>query len=204
MRRQEGFTLIEMLATLALAAILVALGATSLRNYWLTQSYFGARDQIRAQIRQLQAQVTSESHPLVYGIRFPSAASGSDTIGLIRYNPNGGGVGTATCTQYATATVSTGLFNGGAVVRFPDTTYETAPTTGYGFTVPNETTTCRGSLIGPGGGGVTSPPAAATDQYLWLYARGSATAGRVQIYSPGLARSLSLSVSSLTGRVSTS
>lgn len=83
-RTEEGFTLIEMMMVLSIAAILVTLGAMALRSYWLTHSLYGARDEAITQLRAQQEKVVSESHPLVFGARF---RPGSTDWALIEYDP---------------------------------------------------------------------------------------------------------------------
>lgn len=195
MKREEGFTLIEMMAVMVIAGIILTLGATALRTYWLTQSWTGAADEVVSQLRQQQARVTSESNPLVYGIRFPVA--GSSTLGLVRYNPGP----PVTCEQYATATTNSGFGVGGAQVVFPDTSYP-APPSGYGFQGSAETNFCAASITLAGGGAVTSPPLSTSDEYAWFYARGTATPGRLTIRHTALpGKSISVTVEQLTGRV---
>lgn len=87
MRREEGFTLIEILVTVSLVAILMTLAAGSLRTYWLVRSLEGGGDQVVSQLRQLQEESRSESHPLVYGAWFDA---GTSNWKLVRYDPFAG------------------------------------------------------------------------------------------------------------------
>jgi prepilin-type N-terminal cleavage/methylation domain-containing protein len=75
-RNDRGFTLIELLVALSLAAILLTISATALHSFWLVQSLDGAADAVTTQLRQVQGQVTSESHPLAYAVSFSPDASG--------------------------------------------------------------------------------------------------------------------------------
>lgn len=102
MRKEEGFTLIEIMAAMALAAVLMTLGAMSLRTFWWHRSLEGGADQIVSQVRELQERVVAETHPLVYGARF---RAGSPTWGLVQYDPDAG-----TCTQYTTHTFDTSVY----------------------------------------------------------------------------------------------
>lgn len=88
MHREDGFTLVEMLAAMALSAILLTLGASALRTYWHNRSLHGAQEQAVTQLRQLQTRVMSESHPLVYGARFTPGTSSWSTV---EYQPAAGG-----------------------------------------------------------------------------------------------------------------
>ncbi len=197
MKHESGFTLIEMLATMTLAGLLMVLSVGALRSYWLTQSVESGANEVVAQLRQLQARVTSESHPLVYGVRFP--IDGGSTFGLVRYNPAGSGL----CTQYGTGTTSGAFSPGGARVRFPDTSYSSTTPAGFGFDVVPPTATCRTEgLLTPQGTTVSVPPVSNLDQYVWFYAKGTATAGRLQIMTPTRpTRTITVTVRGLTGRV---
>lgn len=202
MQKEQGFTLIEVLTAIALAAILMTLGAAAFRQYWLVQSLHGGAQETQALFRGLQSRVTSESHPLVYGARMP--VGGSQIVGLVKYDPAGGGGGVPTCVQYATDSLNSGSMSAAAQLTFPDVTYSASNPSGFGFVESAETTFCRtsGNLTTPSGGTVTSPSVATTDQYVWFYARGTATAGRVQVVVPVLPdRSRVVQVAGLTARV---
>ena len=90
MRHERGFTLVELLVAISLMAILLALSASAVRSYWLVQSLDGAADTVTTQLRQVQGQVTSESHPLVYAVSFVPSTSGpsanSQGVTVWRYN----------------------------------------------------------------------------------------------------------------------
>jgi prepilin-type N-terminal cleavage/methylation domain-containing protein len=83
--QEGGFSLIELLATMALLAIMLTLGAFALKTYWMRRALDGSTKQVTAQLRQLQQRAVAESHPLIYGARF---TMGSDTYTLLRYNPS--------------------------------------------------------------------------------------------------------------------
>ena len=83
--QEEGFSLIELLATMVLLAIMLTLGAFALKTYWMRRALDGSTKQITAQLRQLQQRAVAESHPLVYGARF---IEGSNTYTLLKYNPS--------------------------------------------------------------------------------------------------------------------
>lgn len=118
LRRQEGFTLIEMLATLALTGILLGLSVPALRHFWLTRALEGGADQVVSQLRQLQEDAISQSHPRVFGARFRPNSSEWE---LIQYDPTGGGSGTPSCTVEGTRTFNTG-------VQVSSVDFGTAPT----------------------------------------------------------------------------
>lgn len=83
-RNERGFTLIEMMTVMSIVAVLMVIGGTALRSYWLTHALHGARDEAITQLRAQQERVVSESHPLVFGARF---REGSTEWGLIEYDP---------------------------------------------------------------------------------------------------------------------
>lgn len=85
MKSESGFTLVEAMVVMALAAILMTLGAGALRTFWLTQALEGAHDGAMTQLRAQQERVVSESHPLVFGARFRVGSSDWD---LVEYDPS--------------------------------------------------------------------------------------------------------------------
>lgn len=95
MRKEQGFTLIEMMVSLSLVGILVTFSASAGRSYWFNNSLKGAEDQVVSQLRQLQARVFSESHPKVFGARF---REGSSEWTLVEYDPEAL-AGTDSCTE---------------------------------------------------------------------------------------------------------
>src|SRR5687767_13345790 len=104
---QSGFTLIEVLSASLLIGMLMALAFPAIRGYWQRQSLAGAVDTVISDARLLQSRVTSESHPLVYGMRFSAAGNAAGTYGLVQYDPTGAGT-TPTCEQYGTGSFDTG------------------------------------------------------------------------------------------------
>ena len=175
---QRGFTLIEVFAVLGLLAILMTLGAPSLRNYWLTQSLESGVDEAVSQLRRLQARVTSESHPLVYGARF---RKGSSSYSLIVYDPRAVSPSPACRQDGGPRQFNTGVFNAAVRVSTVATAVPDSP----------EATACRAALSG-----VTSD-----DVFVFFYARGTATAGTIRLEQPALQRSRDISIIGLTGRV---
>ena len=91
MRREEGFTLIEVLTAIVIAAILMTLVATALRGYWLTRSLHDGAEEIVTGLRHLQERSVSDSHPLVYGAWFKV---GSSDWGSVRFDPKDPSVST--------------------------------------------------------------------------------------------------------------
>ena len=174
----RGFTLIEMIAAMALLAILGTLAATPLRNYWFTQALYGGRDELASQVRSTQEQVVSESHPLVFGVRLQE---GSSNWGLVRYNPANG-----SCIE---TPYEFGSSVSPSVVDFG------SPTT--------ETTACMTSLVvAPGLSGAGTPvPGRDTSEYVWFFARGTSTGGTATLTQPSLTDEVTIAITPLTGRV---
>jgi prepilin-type N-terminal cleavage/methylation domain-containing protein len=164
MKRQDGFTLVELMVAMALGAILMTLGALALRNYWWHRALEGGADEIVTQVRELQERVVAETHPLVYGARF---GAGDEEWSLVRYDPEAG-----TCSQYSTLTLDAG-------VEINTVNFASDPVvTGF----------CAGAL------------GAGSDEFVFFYARGNATAGSVTISHAGLGRSETVSIAGVTGR----
>jgi prepilin-type N-terminal cleavage/methylation domain-containing protein len=108
-KAHDGFTLVELMVVITLTTILLALGASALRHYWLTQALEGSAEELVSQLRQLQQRTDSESHPLVYGARFEI---GTSNWAIVRYDPK-----SATTTADDECTVdSTRLFSDGVAV----------------------------------------------------------------------------------------
>ena len=192
MKREEGFSLIELLAVIALTSILLTLGATSIRFFWLGRSLYGERDQLFTNLRALQQQVVSESNPLIFGAWFkvttPATDDGSPQWGTIRYRPppEGSPAGTpGTCTSTAQHRLDGGVQI--SSVDFADT------------------------LVGVSAAGVTPviaqcesqvAAAAAADDFVFFLARGTATTGCVTLTQPRRDMDdVTVAVSTLTGRV---
>lgn len=173
MDRERGFTLIEVLVATVLTAILLTLSASGARHYWLTQALQTGRGEIITQLRQMQEQVVSETHPTVFAARF---RVGSSDWGVVEYDPTLTASHPATtCTQVRSNTFATGV-----------------KVTAASFAAPTDSSMlslCR------------AIPGASSDQFVFFYARGSATGGTVTIDQPSLGRSKTITVTPITGRV---
>ena len=175
---QHGYTLVEVLVATVLIGILVTLGASGLRQYALGQALDGATDEVVAQLRQLQARVVSESHPLVYGARF---RKGTPEYAMIVYDPRAISP-TPQCTQDGgVRLLDTGSFGLPVRVSHSATSVPDSP----------EATICRASLPG-----ITSD-----DVFVFFYARGTATPGTIRVEQPALGRWHDVALNGLTGRV---
>jgi prepilin-type N-terminal cleavage/methylation domain-containing protein len=188
MKREDGFTLIEMLAVIAITSILLTLGATAIRYFWLGRALHGERDQIFTNLRSTQQQVVSESNPLVFGAWFkvttPSTDDGSVQWGTIRYKPADAAAGTAaSCTSTGTHRLDGG-------VQISEASF--ADTMPGSTTVADVMSLCRTQV---------SAATSSTDFVLFL-ARGTATSGCVTLNQPRRdMEDVSVSVGSLTGRI---
>ena len=186
---QAGFSLIEMLAVIGLIGIVMALAMPSVREYWFVQSLHGARDDLVTEARALQSRVTAESHPAVFGIRFTNEGGWNSLgrWGLVKYQPPAAGA--ATCVQYGEGSFDGGVFNATVEIRNPS--FTTTPTA--------EQTFCRGNLRSTGG----TPIPASTDQFLFFYARGTATGGTLSMRQANLdpSQDISITVFPMTGRI---
>jgi prepilin-type N-terminal cleavage/methylation domain-containing protein len=191
MRKQAGFTLIEILAVLALTAIMLTLAFPATRTFWLAQSLYGARDDMITEVREIQGRVVSESFPLVYGVRFTDQGSWNATgkWGRIKFDPNGGGPGVARCTQIGTGTFNAGVFNATVSIQ------------SLSFGGSTEQTVCRASLYDSSGAVI---PSTGSDVFVFFYARGTATGGSMVLDQPNLgpSKDITLTINSLTGRIS--
>ena len=188
MKREEGFSLVELLAVIAITSILLTLGATAIRYFWLGRALHGERDQIFTNLRTVQQQVVSESNPLVFGAWFkattPATDNGSPQWGTVRYRPADAAAGTpATCTSTATHRLDAGVQISSA---------EFADTMAGAITVSDVMTLCRTQV---------TASTLATDFALFL-ARGTATSGCVTLNQPRRdMEDVTVSVGALTGRV---
>ena len=188
MKREEGFTWVELLAVIAITSILLTLGATAIRYFWLGSALTGERDQIFTNLRTIQQQVVSESNPLIFGAWFkvttPSTDDGSTQWGTVRYRPADAAAGTAaSCTS-----TGTHRMDGGVQIAEADF----GNTIGGSVAVNDVITLCKTQV---------SAATSATDFALFL-ARGTATSGCVTLNQPRRAMDdVTVLVHSLTGRI---
>lgn len=175
MRKENGFTLIELLAVIALTAILFTLGATAVRHFWQVRSLQGAQDEVVTELRRSHQRAASETHPLVYGAKFHPNATFEDKAArwtLVRYDPTANS-GAGSC-----VTVATRRFDAGVYVR------------GASFATSTAASFCAANL-----------PAETGDQFVFFYAKGSATAGDLTLAHDGLGRTKAVAIAGVTGRV---
>jgi Tfp pilus assembly protein FimT len=68
-RGEGGFSLVEIMAGVALTGIILTLGAGAVRGYWLRQGLDRTAATIVTEMRGAQQKAMAESHPVVYGLR---------------------------------------------------------------------------------------------------------------------------------------
>lgn len=169
-RNESGFTLIELLVVIAVTSLLLTLGAPAFRHYWFKRSLYGTQDLMMTEMRAMQEKAVSESHPLVYGLRFEP---GTSNWGEIKYNPK----------DQSTPTDDECSYVGSAMTFESRVRVETAV------------------FDAPPGLDPSKCPDSGTAEFVFFYAKGTATAGSVTFSQPNLSDEIGLSVSSLTGRV---
>src|SRR5918992_1460535 len=105
----EGFTLLEVLVTMVVLAILMTLTGGALCPFWFVQSLEGGQDSILTDLRGLQQRVTSETFPVVYGARFTAGGSRWQNV---KYDPVAN-----SCSVVREGDLDGGEFTGGVVVE---------------------------------------------------------------------------------------
>jgi prepilin-type N-terminal cleavage/methylation domain-containing protein len=170
-KREDGFTLIEILVTIAIMSIVMMVGAGALRQYWLSRAVNDGADSLQSQMRAAQERAVSESHPIVYGIRVDP---GTSDWWVVRYDPVNAGTADDTCTTQQTHKFSTGVV------------IQSASFTGDTYVADF----CRSKLGAPG-----------DNQFALFYPRGNATGGTVTLRQPTVGRERTVNVAAVTGRV---
>ena len=112
MKREDGFTLSELLIAVVVLSAVLALGASSFRRYWQTSALRGGVDAVVTELRAQQQKASSESHPWVWGAWFKE---GTGRWGVVRGNSSDG-----TCEVKSRHTLSTRVTFG--AVSFADVT----------------------------------------------------------------------------------
>lgn len=174
MKKEDGFTLVELMTVIGLAVIMLALSASAIRHFWLVRSLDGGRAEVVSQLRELQQRVTTETTPLVFGARFPTVPS--SRWGLVRYN-----ITTGTCTEYEPRS-----FDAGVVVQGAD------------FDEPSWIGTCRSALGANNEFVFFFARGSATQGAL---GSGPGANPAVELRQPALGRSRYVGVTGITGRV---
>jgi prepilin-type N-terminal cleavage/methylation domain-containing protein len=172
LKSSEGFTLVELLVTLLLLTVLLAMAGTALRHYWWLQSLEGGQDSIVTDLRGLQQRVASETFPVVYGARFTAGKSRWQNV---KYDPIAN-----SCSVVREADLDGGEFSGGVAVESSE--FEDYITGGN-----NATAGCTSGLTGA--------------SVVFFFARGTATPGELTLVQTTLDRRKDVCVTGLTARV---
>lgn len=177
MRDDRGFTLIELLVVISLASMLVAVGALSLRTYWMRQSLSAGASELTSHMRQAQSSAQSRSLPRVYGVRF---TVNTDDWAFVQYDPADT---TGPCLQYEERSFSAGVLVSEA-----------------SFAASTVTDLCSG----PGGlrdSAGNLIPVTSADRFAFFFPRGDATAGSVTLQQTLAGGERMITVNGTTGRV---
>ena len=170
---ERGVTMIEILVVSTLLAVMMTLSAGPLRTYWRRQALERGKSEVIAQMQNVQQTSVSETTPYVYGVRFKLDSA---EWGIVKFDGNSA---TTTADDTCVQTRSLSFSDG---VRVSAASFAVAP---------DITTKCRSAISG-----------AASDQFAFFYARGTATGGGVTLVQPALeAAARSVTVTPITGRV---
>lgn len=173
MRRESGFTLVELLVVVGMTAVLLTLSASAIRHYWFRQSLDGAAEQVVNDLRNLQQETIAESHPVVFGAWFRTGTPSGGQYGILKFDPKDVSISSDdVCT----------------LVDSPQTFGNMVSITAVNFDTASE--------IEP----VCGPVAPAGSEKVFFYARGSATAGSLTLHQPDIGE-VTVNVSAVTGRV---
>ncbi len=179
MKREQGFTLVELLATMALMAVLLTLGAGALRYFWLGQSLYDSRDEVFTNLRALQQQVVSESNPIIIGAWFKTGTISGPEWGTVRLS---GTTSPITCTSTAAFDLKSGVRV--SSTDFADSLAE--------IPIENLEDECASDV----------PSSAGATDFVFFLARGTATSGCVTLHQELREMDdVTIAVSTLTGRV---
>jgi prepilin-type N-terminal cleavage/methylation domain-containing protein len=172
MRNEQGFSLIELMVAMLVASLLMGLGYTAFRSYWLNRGFEGAHTEVITDLRNLQEQTVSESHPIVYGARFKSSGTYTTDSGswtLIKYNPNA----STKCTEGRTEELGGGAYVSAATFD-PPPVITASLCDGYGTS---------------------------GNHFVFFFARGTATEGDLTLRNDQLGKTSTVRVHELTSRV---
>ncbi len=187
-RSEDGMTVVELLVVFIILGLLTTLGAAALRNFWYARALEAAQDDVVTQLRRLQQRTVAETHPLVYGARFPHGGPSATrrTWGIVRFNGNNlATTADDTCTEIERRSFSAGV----------EVKPSSSPAEGTSFADDYVTRFCRDRITGAQG----SP---SNDHFVFFFARGNATAGQVTIVQTATGRTRLACVGGVTGRVS--
>lgn len=98
---ENGFTIVELLATCLIIMVAVTLGVSGIRHFWRMQGLRGGMEQVVSELRGQQQEAGSQSHPYVWGTWFKS---GSNRWGVVK-----GNVKTGSCQVLSRRTFDAGV-----------------------------------------------------------------------------------------------
>jgi hypothetical protein len=165
---------------MGIAALLLTLSAGAVRVFFLNQSLRGATDEVVTQLREQQEDSVAQAFPLIFGVGFSADA---DDFTLYSFDPgdDASSTGDDTCSAQSRP-LDAGMFSVGA--RVASTSITNNP-------VADEYVAC--SVLPD-----------ANDDIIFFYGRGTSTGGSLVLEQPGIDRETTISVSTATGRVTTS
>ncbi len=174
--RERGYTLVEVLFAIALFSIVVTLGAAALRHFWFSQALTSSTDELTSEMRALHQNVAAEAHPRVNGIWL---RQGSAQWGTFQFDPKGPGTADDVCASRILRSFGAGVSV--SAISLPTAPAEINASCVIGLAaVPDD---ARVALF---------------------YARGTATAGYVELTQSNLSRTRRVTIAGLTGRVTRS
>ncbi len=159
---------------MSLLSVILTLGATGFRHYWLLHSLDSAQHDVATQLRGVQARAASESHPFIYGARF---TPGSSTWSLLKYDQG--------ADRLSTSDDSCAV--DGGTRTLPGIVAVGPPESGFSAPLGVDKAKCGGAHAG--------------DLFVMFYAKGTATGGTLVLRSTPLDRTRAIEVSGLTSRV---
>jgi prepilin-type N-terminal cleavage/methylation domain-containing protein len=169
---EAGFTLVELLWVMAIAGVLLTLGAFAVRQFWMVRSLQGAQDMMVTQLRQVQQRSVSESYPKVYGV---AVLPNDDDFSVVRGN----------ATDNSCVVVNRQVLDGG--VKFTSNS-------NLG-TISAMTTNCRTTLGNAAYVMAFMYPKGSSS------VGSTAATQKIEMTQPGINRTKALQISPLTGRV---
>ena len=130
--RESGFTIVELMAVIAIGAVLLTLGAGALRDYTRLKALTGGHETTMTQLRHSQHRTFSEGYPKAYGIRF---LEDGNRLDLVRYDAS-----TNTCVVVESHKLTHGVTVSAAATDFLDNgatgkCEEAAPNASTGYEV---------------------------------------------------------------------
>lgn len=101
MRKEDGFTIIELLVASIIIAVVTTLGAYAISHYSKLRALEGSTNEVITELRAMQQDAGSRSHPWVSGVYFKA---GTNRWGIVE-----GNIKTGVCTRKAARTFPAGV-----------------------------------------------------------------------------------------------